>query len=222
MGTLIETNERIIASLEMYDTVRTAVGVTFILLMLGVLVQLSKPIVTEKDVKDVQDNLARANIHDSEVGRLQEKQRAAVARAVVRSNSNTGIRSSSTSRGVHAQDDLRDISLGRAPPSLQAPLRPSRASDDSGEERVDRRGSLSDYSDYSSDENSHTRWADRDRRSSSSRTPYRSTGWDTGSRSASKARAYAGLPADSEDNLPKSSGKQKAEPEDPFADPFAD
>lgn len=192
--------------------------------------QLSKPVVTEKDVQDVQDGLAKANIRDSELGKLQQKQRAAVARAVVRSNSNTGIRSPSTTRergpsapreGAH--DDLRDLSFGRAPPSLQAPIRPSRADDSSGDERpVDRRGSLSDFSDHaSSDEEAHTHWASRDA-GAGSRTPYRSTGWDTGSRSASKARAYAGLPEESEDNLPRSAGKKKAVEEDPFADPFAD
>jgi LAS seventeen-binding protein 5 len=191
--------------------------------------------VTEKDVDNVQKDLARVNIQDSELGKLQQKQRAAVQRAIVRQDSNSAVRSPSTtrsgkdrayspetsqprrSRGAY-DDDLQDLdfSAGGNGRGLQAPLRPS-APDD----RVDyaRRGSLSDFSDYESSDDEYTRRDSRRASGSKPRSQSRS-GWDTGSRSASRARAYAGL---SDDDAPApSASRKRPDPEDPFADPFAD
>jgi hypothetical protein len=198
MGTLIETNERIITSMEMYDT-------------------LSKPIVTEKDVDKVTKDLEKAHLGHSELGKLQSKQHAAVQRAIVRQNSGQGSHSrdyspptSKAAGKARAHPDLDDVDLRSS--GLQAPIRPGTHSSD---EDYDRRGSLSDYSDYeSSDENSRTQNA------GGSRNPVRS-GWDTGSRSASKARAYAGL-SDDEEAPKKATSKKLVDDEDPFADPFRD
>ncbi|KAK0455974.1 hypothetical protein EV421DRAFT_1895243 [Armillaria borealis] len=129
IGTLIETNERVINALETYDNV------------------LNAPM---KKADDSADTLSAplAKIHltgESEVIKLQEKQRAAVERAKYRNDS-----------GTYA--DLQDInfgSIGVSSTNLQPPLRPSTLttySDESNEAR----GSLSDFSDYeSSDEETH-------------------------------------------------------------------
>jgi hypothetical protein len=200
MGTLIETNERIITSMEMYDT-------------------LTKPVVTEKDVDNVQKDLARVNIQSSELGKLQDKQRAAVQRAVVRQNSGQPRRERSLSpprlsprvgKG-RAHPDLDELDLKGS--SLPQPIRPDGHGVRSSDEEPDHRGSLSDYSDYESSD-------EEDRyRAGGSRSQYRS-GWDTGSRSASKARAYAGL--SDEDEPKKPTSKKLVDDEDPFADPFLD
>lgn len=68
--------------------------------MLIIFSQLSKPQVTEKDVEDVQKGLAAAKIHDSELGKLQEKQRAAVKRSLGRN------------AGSSVHPDLQDLSFG--------------------------------------------------------------------------------------------------------------
>ena len=56
---------------------------------------------TEQDVEDVQKGLAAAKIQDSELGKLQEKQRAAVQRSIGRNT---------TLGGMHP--DLQDLSFG--------------------------------------------------------------------------------------------------------------
>jgi hypothetical protein len=205
MGTLIETNERIITSIEMYDT-------------------LSKPVVTEKDVDNVQKDLARVHIQSSELGKLQDKQRAAVQRAVVRQNSGQPRRERSlspprqTSRSAgkaKAHPDLDSVDLNSS--KLPEPIRPAARDVQSSDEDYDRHGSLSDYSDYDSSSEDDARHGN----SGGSRSQQRS-GWDTGSRSASKARAYAGLSEDEDDEPKKPTGKKLVDDEDPFADPFLD
>ena len=110
IGTLIETNDRIIAALESYD-------------------QLSSASLTSQDVEAVQNKLATANISDvsgSEIGKLQEKQRAAVQRSIGRASSqNLNGKSRSTalsdeeeeyspggSRMSSVHPDLQDLSFG--------------------------------------------------------------------------------------------------------------
>ncbi|KAI0347677.1 hypothetical protein BDW22DRAFT_1364863 [Trametopsis cervina] len=175
IGTLIETNDRIIAALETYDT-------------------LIKPTVTEQDVQDVQNNLAAVKIQDTELGKLQEKQRAAVQRSIGRGG-----------RSVHP--DLQELSfgnLGADQRNLPPPIRPTSArTSSSDEDRTYRRGSLSDYSDYeSSDEEAHNR--------------------ASGSGSA-RAKGYQQTSDDELDARrdPKQSLLDDAEG-DPFADPFLD
>ena len=99
IGTLIETNDRIIAALETYDT-------------------LSKPNVSEKDVEDVQTHLAAVKISDSELGKLQEKQRAAVQRSIGRASGKAPARTADDEDGDRGGDggyvhpDLQDLNFG--------------------------------------------------------------------------------------------------------------
>ncbi|KAH9982882.1 hypothetical protein BGW80DRAFT_1555903 [Lactifluus volemus] len=178
IGTLIETNDRIIAVLESYD-------------------KLSKPNVTEKDIEEVQQGLEAAHISGSEVHRLQEKQRAAVQRAVRQRS-----RLEDDTPGSQIHIDLHDLSFGTLGPehqNLPPPIRPTTHSPD--ENQVFRRGSLSDFSDYeSSDEGAHRR---------------------VGQSSAVYARkAYINVSDDDRDA--KEARQHITENEDPFADPFAD
>ncbi|THH00672.1 hypothetical protein EW026_g1887 [Hermanssonia centrifuga] len=100
IGTLIETNDRIIAALETFDT-------------------LSKPTLSEKDVTEVQNNLAAVHIQDSELGKLQEKQRAAVQRSLGRVSGQRGKErayaedgSDQHANGRPMYPDLQDLSFG--------------------------------------------------------------------------------------------------------------
>jgi len=61
--------------------------------------------VTQEDVENVQKGLAAAKIEDSELTKLQEKQRAAVDR-VVRGGSIRG------ARGEQVHPDLEDLNFG--------------------------------------------------------------------------------------------------------------
>jgi len=61
--------------------------------------------VTQEDVENVQKGLAAAKIDDSELTKLQEKQRAAVDR-VVRGGSIRG------GRGERVHPDLEDLNFG--------------------------------------------------------------------------------------------------------------
>ena len=105
IGTLIETNERIIAALEMYDMAVSSLTPALSPLTKLYVHQLSKPDGTQEDVKNVQEGLAAAKIDDSELTKLQEKQRAAVDR-VIRSGSIRGI------YGEKVHPDLQDLNFG--------------------------------------------------------------------------------------------------------------
>ncbi|KAJ7170100.1 hypothetical protein C8R46DRAFT_1091114 [Mycena filopes] len=137
IGTLIEANDRIITALEMYDKLSTP-----------------NP---EGQADDVAAKLAGVHFNSSEteLNKLQEKQRAAVARA--KQNSFRG--KPPMEHSTHLHPDLQELSfgaIGSSSQNLPAPLRPSALSDD-GDESNDAyaRGSLSDFSDYSSDEETH-------------------------------------------------------------------
>lgn len=181
IGTLIESNERIIAALESYD-------------------KLTKPNVTEKDVEDVQQGLEAAHIAGSEVQRLQEKQRAAVQRAVrERPRVDDSPRSP-----IHP--DLQDLSfgeLGAEQRNLPPPIRPNTRGS-SHEENEYGRASLSDFSDYeSSDEGTYGA---------------------AGQSSSSNARKpYVNVSDDDSDEVEEEHARRHIiENEDPFADPFGD
>lgn len=60
---------------------------------------------TQEDVESVQKGLAAAKIEDSQLLKLQEKQRAAVGRAI-RAGSARG------SRGEEVHPDLQDLNFG--------------------------------------------------------------------------------------------------------------
>ncbi|KAL1697577.1 hypothetical protein GGG16DRAFT_41729 [Schizophyllum commune] len=137
IGTLIETNDRIIGALEMYDKLSTPDTQT-----------------SESAADAITDGLARTKISlpESEIARLQQQQRAAVDRAK-RSGKEPQQESS------HLHPDLEDLtfgSLGQTSSNLPPPMRPTAAADrDSGAYDG---GSLSDFSDYeSSDEETHNR-----------------------------------------------------------------
>ncbi|KAI5121154.1 hypothetical protein M0805_007152 [Coniferiporia weirii] len=135
IGTLLETNERVIASLQMYD-------------------KLIRPAMTNQDIEEMQQHMAAVNVQNSgELDRLQGKQRAAIERQISRNRDRDHAPvSPPNSAGLHP--DLQDLSFGGMGPShenLPPPLRPDAHSSDEDDYNV--RGSLSDYSDYdSSDE----------------------------------------------------------------------
>ncbi|TFY80303.1 hypothetical protein EWM64_g3708 [Hericium alpestre] len=183
IGTLIETNERIIHALETFD-------------------KLSKPNVTEKDVEEVQQGMAAAHIEQSEVRKLQEKQRAAVQRAAryrEQDHAHEEDDDPPSSAGLHP--DLQDLSfgtLGKEKSRLPPPIRPTIYGSD--DDQLYKRGSLSDFSDYeSSNEDAHT------------------------ARAGSSKLAPVHYTTVSEDDLAaKNASQKKHDEEDPFADPFAD
>jgi hypothetical protein len=188
IGTLIETNDRIINALEMYDKLSTPNQES----------QADSP-------EAVTARLAGVHINSSEteLNKLQEKQRAAVARA--KQNSYRG-RAPEDDPNLHP--DLHDLSfgaLGSSSQNLPAPLRPSALSDD-GEETNEAyaRGSLSDFSDYdSSDEGAHNAAGPSSQR-------------DYVTVSDDETTGYKGTKVGS----PVSKGAL-VDVDDPFADPFA-
>jgi len=176
IGTLIETNDRIVSALEMYDK----------LVISG----------SEREgdtTASITAGLAATSVSspmdDSSAGNYAKgKDRKADSSAYV-------------------HPDLEELSfgpLGHSSNNLPAPLRPSTAlSDDEYEQTaVDRRGSLSDFSDYeSSDEETHKANA-----------------------GPSLKRNYVTVSDNDEDShFPLGPSKESHQFEDdPFADPFAD
>nr|VWO96720.1 Vacuolar protein sorting-associated protein 27 [Ganoderma boninense] len=195
IGVLIETNDRIIAAIENYDL-------------------LTKPDTSEAQVKEIQEGLAAAKISSSELGKLQDKQRAAINRSIGRSGSSMNPGSgddspTSPTSPSYVHPDLQDIqfgALGAEQRNLPPPMRPTAArrtsSDNDG---AYGRGSLSDYSDYqSSDEETHNRAG-------------------PSSRSQSRRRGYVDVSDNESSNDVRRDPKQGLlQEEDPFADPFAD
>ncbi|KAF9566102.1 hypothetical protein CPC08DRAFT_128322 [Agrocybe pediades] len=139
IGTLIETNDRIVAALEMYEKLLVA-----------------EPENASDSAAAITAGLAAANIG----GRPPQDVRTSPTNE---DNFAKGKdRSGQPSTYIHP--DLEDLSfgpLGNVSGNLPPPLRPSALSDDGYEhENVDQRGSLSDFSDYeSSDEETHKRAA---------------------------------------------------------------
>jgi hypothetical protein len=187
IGTLIETNERIMTALEMYDQI-IAAGQK-----------------TEGDNKEgITDKMASANLGSGEVARLQQKQRAAIEAH----NTGSQYHSSPSPEPVpsHLHPDLEDLdfgSIGASSSKLPAPMRPKKVSDEDDEvEYIDKRGSLSDFSDYeSSDEEAHKA--------------------REGSSTHQRKKSYVTV----SDNDSVGFGDSRVgltQEEDPFADPFAD
>lgn len=178
IGTLIETNDRIITALESYN-------------------KLSKPNVSEQDVEEVRQGLEAADIAGSEVKKLQDKQRAAVQRAVRRYSRTEDDALGSAS--LHP--DLHDLSFGALGPeqrNLQPPIRPTAHSSD--EDQIHRRGSLSDFSDYESFDEGTRQHAGQ-------------------SSNLHTRKAYVNVSDDGGDD---EEDARRHVSEDPFADPFAD
>ncbi|KAG6866052.1 hypothetical protein C0991_009149 [Blastosporella zonata] len=173
IGTLIETNERIMAALETYD--RILAGESSESATDAVARELASTHLTSESVPEGNHAASRS---DHEGGVLQE-------------------------HDIRLHEDLQDLNfgpLGASSSNLPPPLRPSTLSDDEVDQGDNNRGSLSDFSDYSSDEETHTSGAP-----SSSR----------------KQRDYVNVSPDDEPYLRTPLTKQ-ATGDDPFADPFAD
>ena len=145
----------------------------------------------------ITSGLAAANITDEgEVAKLQGKQRAAVAKAQLTKGKDNPV-----------HPDLEDLNfgpLGASSTNLPPPIRPSALSDDGEQDDIEKRGSLSDFSDYeSSDEETHKGIA-----GPSSKRNYVTVSDDDDDGFASIAREAASTTSGVAD--------------DPFADPFAD
>lgn len=173
IGTLIETNERVIAAIEMYDHHLSGSDISH-----GV----SSGLVPDK---------ISAPRSEANLPRERDFQK-----------------SDDRNNDLHLHPDLHDLnfgSLGASSTKLPPPIRPSALSDD-GQEQYgdDKRGSLSDFSDYESSEED-TRGA-------------------SGKRGG---RSYVHVSDDPDDETFVGSKLARthltdAEDLDPFADPFAD
>lgn len=174
IGTLIESNDHIMSALEMYDQILLAAQ--------------------EAAVNGLASDLAGTHVApETEVSRLQEKQRAAVERA-----KQASMERLDDSEDLHP--DLQDLNFGSIEGSanLPAPLKPSNRSSKS-DDGYDHRGSLSDYSDYeSSDEETHN------------------------TAGPSRRRAYVNVSSDEDDEVVHRAPIVSTPSGDPFADPFAD
>ncbi|KAJ8496122.1 hypothetical protein ONZ45_g12563 [Pleurotus djamor] len=140
IGTLIETNERIIGALEMYDQLCIA----------------ERQPKTDDGTASITEGMAATHMTgESEVFKLQEKQRAAIQRA----------RQGDSEAQSPIHPDLQDLSWGSTS-NLPPPIKPTgRSSSISDDEPYDARGSLSDFSDYeSSDEETHNTASSSNRR----------------------------------------------------------
>ncbi|KAG8963872.1 putative actin patch assembly and actin polymerization protein [Tulasnella sp. 419] len=204
IGTLIDANERIITSLQLYDRLLKS---------------------ADNDSEDEENAAKLASLSLSakeppvgEISKLQGKQRAEIQRSVSRSSLNVnsrGISRPPMAGGADAPDlvraggssvhpDLKDLnwgSLGEEAEALPPPIRPVGA----GEVEKDRygQGSLSDYSDYDSSE---------DDRPSTAPTSHGA--------GPSSHRAYEEFV----DKNEKDDNRESLldDDDDPFADPFAD
>ncbi|KAF7311097.1 VHS domain protein [Mycena chlorophos] len=139
IGTLIEANERIISALETYDKLSVA------------------ETAATSDADKLASGLAGTNLNasETELNKLQEKQRAAVLRA--KQNSFRG-RSGDNSKLHPDLQDLNFGALGSSSQNLPPPMRPTPLSDGEEPDVYGEHGSLSDFSDYdSSDEDTHNR-----------------------------------------------------------------
>ncbi|KAH7885985.1 hypothetical protein F5I97DRAFT_1181971 [Phlebopus sp. FC_14] len=136
IGTLIETHERIISTLQMYDN-------------------FSADSSTDPVTK-IQAGVDAVNISSGELSKLQDQQRAAVERALQQRSVHPGDDLHSHEDSGYVHPDLQDLSfgaLGNEQGSLPPPMKPSARHATSGEAAWDDgRGSLSDFSDYESDE----------------------------------------------------------------------
>ncbi|CAE6344018.1 unnamed protein product [Rhizoctonia solani] len=191
IGTLLDTNERIIAAIQLYD-------------------KMSKSPDQDSD-EEIRQSLASAalgdkplnqgNERDTELEKLQFKQRARIQREISRSSLRSNLTAGAIGTGAVAgaagaaalHPDLQDLAWGGASSSnLQAPMQT--AGQASATDAYTNRGSLSDFSDYdTSDEETHRN---------------------------AQAGSSSGYNYRQETSAPLSA--QQDDDEDPFADPFAD
>jgi len=168
IGTLIETNDRLMSALEMYDKLIAA-----------------GPEAETPDARSITSRMAAINLD-----------------ATAKSTMDRGRVEKGKDRGPdppNVHPDLEDLNFGPlGSTNLPPPIRPTTLSDDD-QDGQDRRGSLSDFSDYeSSDENTHKANA-----------------------GPSSKRNYVTV-SDSDEEAFKNTRVRTQTHDDPFADPFAD
>jgi len=174
IGTLIETNDRLMSALEMYDK----------LIVAG-------PEAETQDTGAITSGMAAIN--------FDATARSTMDHEHVKKGKDRG-----PDRPTYVHPDLEDLNfgpLGNLTTNLPPPIRPSTLSDDAAFDQDDRnrRGSLSDFSDYeSSDENTHKANA-----------------------GPSSKRNYVTV-SDSDEEAFKNTRVRTQTHENPFADPFAD
>ena len=178
IGTLIETNDRLMSALEMYDKLITA-----------------GPEADAQDTRAITSGMAAFDFGSATKGTMRHEL----------DDEKGKDRGSYLPTYAHIHPDLEDLSfgpLGNSSTNLPPPIRPSALSNDGAfdEDGPDRRGSLSDFSDYeSSDENTHKTKA-----------------------GPSFKRNYVTVSDNDDGEDPVFSRVRTQTHDDPFADPFAD
>ncbi|KAG8826910.1 putative actin patch assembly and actin polymerization protein [Serendipita sp. 401] len=186
IGTLIDTNERIIVALDMYDTLlKTAAQDS----------DDTPPPSAVPESPSTDWTKADSSAITGQLERLQEKQRAAVERAIAREK---------TTR-VHPDLDSISFDDSSRGAGLPPPIKPTTpgADDAKGFDR----GSLSDFSDYDS---------------SSDEAPRTSMSSGRPSTSTHRQYEYRNQQAEDDEYGAEDTRKNLLDDEDPFADPFAD
>ncbi|GAA5971779.1 hypothetical protein JCM11641_001510 [Rhodosporidiobolus odoratus] len=207
IGTLLATNEQIINAVQLYDRMSKPVELDSddeaieeakrMAVEQGLTVPPSATPHDNDDTQSIRSRLSAFDMQDREVDKLQRTQRRRLERHL----------SSRGPVGGAVHPDLQDLAFGSTAgsggsSSLPSPIQPRSAEDSYTH------GSLSDFSDYSSDD------GDASSDSSSIRAGAGST----------PARSYAQYVREEDQRTGKGKGllAEPEEEEDPFADPFAD
>ncbi|BGP15067.1 hypothetical protein JCM10213_002789 [Rhodosporidiobolus nylandii] len=205
IGTLLATNEQIINAVRLYD--RMSKPVEFdsdeeaieeakrMAQEQGLTVPPSATPHENDDTRSIRSRLSAFDMQDREVDKIQRTQRRRLERHLSSRATGAG--------GLHP--DLQDLAFGATASSsgsssLPPPIQPRSAED------TYTHGSLSDYSDYSSDDSSS------------------SASMRAGQSSSTPARSYAQYVREEDERTGKGKGLLQAQEDDadPFADPFAD
>ncbi|GAA5986606.1 hypothetical protein JCM10908_003821 [Rhodotorula pacifica] len=212
IGTLIATNEQIIAAVQMYDRMSKPVELDSD----DEAVEEAKRAAEQQglampasatpqhghqqsrsptgagandDTQSIRSALSNFDLQDREVDKLQLQQRRRLHRHL-----------SARAAPPAVHPDLQDLAFGPSgSSSLPPPIQPHSAED------TYRHGSLSDFSDYSSDDGEEVGYHPA-----------------PDSHGATPARSYAAYVREEDHRASSGAGAQQAEEEDPFADPFAD
>ncbi|BGO90721.1 hypothetical protein NBRC10512v2_002974 [Rhodotorula toruloides] len=204
IGTLIATNEQIINAVQMYDRMSKPVELDSddeaieeakrLAVQQGLTVPPSATPKDHDDTQSIRSRLSAFDMQDREMDKLQQRQRRRLERHL-----------SSRSGVPQVHPDLQDLAFGpTGSSSLPPPIQPRSPED------AYTHGSLSDYSDYSSEDD----YSDDE---ASSRPAH------AGGSGTTPARSYAQYVRQEDERT--GTGKGLLDPsaqEDPFADPFAD
>ncbi|KAF9454067.1 hypothetical protein P691DRAFT_770788 [Macrolepiota fuliginosa MF-IS2] len=200
IGTLIETHERLEAALNTYTQ-----------------------LITPDDAAAITSGMAKATLTDQELNQIRADNSATIERTRELDSTSTHELEPEEGKGKgnNAYDnfmhpDLADLDFDAAR-SLPPPIKPRPLSDDGAGRAVDedRRGSLSDYSDYeSSDEETHV--------GTSKRRNYVTISDDSGEERAVAVGSVAQSQTSAHQPAAVAAPVRTAVDDDPFADPFAD